>query len=224
MTGYKLTTQDACSRHGGCRWGPGVTHKASGEGPLCAAGWIHFYSDPLLAALMDPIHGDYGAEAKLWLCEASGSLNIEQDKSGATVLMTVREVALPAVTVEQRVRFGILCALEVCDEPGWRSWADAWLSGRDRSEAAARAAAWSAWSAARAAQSAEWSAWSAAWSAQAAEAAARAAEAAARAAARSAEWSAAWSARAEWSASSSDVAAKVDLALLARRACEVDLL
>jgi len=41
---------------------------------------------------------------------------------------------------EQWTRFGILCALAVYREPGYMAWAEAWLSGADRSPESAQAA------------------------------------------------------------------------------------
>ena len=74
----------------------------------------------------------------------------------------------------------IRCALEVCNKPGFVKWAQAWLSGADRS--AARAAAYAADAAAYAAARAAYAA--AAYAADAAAvAAARAAAFAAYAAA-----------------------------------------
>jgi hypothetical protein len=49
-------------------------------------------------------------------------------------------VELPKVSQTQCVAFGILCALEVCISPSFVSWANKWLSGVDRSKAAAYAA------------------------------------------------------------------------------------
>lgn len=43
----------------------------------------------------------------------------------------------PATTDEQRVKFAILCAMEVCDDLSWRQWAEKWLSGEDRSQRSA---------------------------------------------------------------------------------------
>ena len=57
----------------------------------------------------------------------------EIEDYGCTRLKTIRILPTPEITTEQRVRFGILCALEVCTEPGFVSWARRWLSGEDRS-------------------------------------------------------------------------------------------
>ena len=44
-------------------------------------------------------------------------------------------------SLEQQVLAGIVAAREVYREPGWLRWADAWIAGRDRTAAAAEAAA-----------------------------------------------------------------------------------
>ena len=164
---YKLT--DSCGKtRGGTQWGPGVSHSGTGEGGLCGPGWIHAYEHPLVAVLMNPIHADFN-NPRLWEAEGEVGLRDGQLKCGCKTLTTVREIPLPAVTTEMFVRLAILCAKEVCACRAWNAWADRWLSGEDRSEAAARAAAEAAW--ARAAQAAE------AWAARAAQAAAQAAEA-----------------------------------------------
>jgi hypothetical protein len=94
--------------------------------------------------LLNPIHADY-EDPILWECEGEVALRDGQLKCGCVELTTVRQVELPVVTTEQRVKFGILCALEVCQEPGFVEWANKWLNGEDRTEAAAaRAAAWAA--------------------------------------------------------------------------------
>ena len=57
-------------------------------------------------------------------------------------LSTVHAIpAEPVVSLEHRIAFGILCASKACSDPAWTVWADRWLSGEDRSEAAAWTAA-----------------------------------------------------------------------------------
>jgi hypothetical protein len=129
---------------------------------------------------MNPIHANF-KNPRLWEAEGEVGLRDGQLKCGCKALTTVREIPLPAVTTEMRVRFAIMCAQEVCACPSWNAWADKWLSGEDRSEAAAGAAAAAAYAAraARAARAAEAAAAAAARSAYAAQAAAEAARAAA---------------------------------------------
>ena len=178
ITLYKLT--DSCGKtRNDTQWGPGVSHSGTGEGELCGPGWIHAYEHPLIAVLLNPIHANF-QNPRLW--EAAGEVGLRdgQLKCGCKTLTTVREIPLPAITTEMRVRFGILCAKEVCAVLSWNAWADKWLSGEDRTQAARARAARTAWAAAKAAKAA-------------AREAARAAEAAYRSA-RAAAWAAAWSA------------------------------
>ena len=143
---YKLTDENGQTRNR-TQWGPGVSHSGTGEGKLCGPGWIHYYDDPLLAVLMNPVHADF-ENPKLWEATAGGEVKSDNGlKFGCRTLTTIREIPLPEITVEQRVRFAILCAMEVCKLPEFAKWADNWLSGKDRSKE-------SAWSAAESARSA----------------------------------------------------------------------
>src|SRR3990172_6972281 len=137
MRAWKLTDINA-STHGGTQWGPGVRHTAPGTGPLCTAGWVHYYRDPLLAVLLNPVGANFTAP-RLWEGEAEAPfLHDGWLKSGCGAFTTVQEIPVPVVTTEQRVQFGIFCALEVSGDAGFRAWAEGWLEGRDRSERAAR--------------------------------------------------------------------------------------
>ena len=151
---YKLTDQDGYTRRqfsNACLWGPGISHSGTGEGDLCGPGYIHAYTSPLLAVLLNPIHADF-AEPRLW--EAEGEV-VKSDnglKVGVVTLTTVRELPLPVVTTEQLVRFAILCTKAVCSDPTWNARADNRLTGADRAGATASAAAWEARAAAEAAK------------------------------------------------------------------------
>lgn len=149
---YKLTDQNMQTR-GKYQWTLGEERTASGNGGLCGPGWLHFYTDPLLAVLLNPIHANI-SEPRLF--EAEGDVGEDDHglKVGCRRATLVREIQLPVVTKKQHVRFAILCAQLVCSDPSWNSWAEKWLSGKDRSAEAARAAAW-----------AESATWSAAWAA-----------------------------------------------------------
>ena len=172
-TWYKLTDKDGYTRKGKeneCLWGENITHIATGKGSLlCSRDLIHVYRNPLIASFMNPSHADF-KNPLLWECEAKGDCNHDgQLKSGFKIVTTIRRIDLPVITLEQRIRISIYCALKQYSAPSFVKWANAWLDGSDRS---ARAA-WAAREAAAAAQAA---------CAEAAEAAARAAAAAARAA------------------------------------------
>ena len=153
------------------KWGPGVTHTAPGAGALCTEGWLHAYLSPELATLLNPIHAAF-KDPVLWEAEGEIGARDGQLKVGSAALTTVRTVEVPVFTMEQRVKFAILCAKAVYHDPDFVAWADAWLGGADRSYKAEAAAAWAeaaAWAAAEAVAAAAaeevaaWAARSAAW-------------------------------------------------------------
>lgn len=165
----KLTDENN-ETYGGTRWVPGEWREDTGEGDLCGPGWLHYYDDPLLAELHNPIHAKI-ASPLFWRCEVGGeTLRDGQVKAGATRLRIVERIERPIVTIPQRVRYAIYCAQAVGGGGDvWDRWAAAWLSGEDRSAAAAvRTAAWAqaaalpAKEAAQAAAHAEKAAWQAA--------------------------------------------------------------
>ena len=138
MKAYKLTDENNRTRNN-TQWGENVTHEAMGNGKkLCTDGWIHFYEDPLVAMMMNPIHASF-KNPHLWEAEAEGEMLREATKSGCKKLTTLKQIPLPEITLTQRVAFGILCALEVCEDESFRGWAKKWLSGKDRSACAAYA-------------------------------------------------------------------------------------
>jgi hypothetical protein len=137
-TVYKLTDQNG-QTYRQTQWGPGVTHTAPGAGNLCTSGWIHAYTDPVLALLLNPIHSNFDPP-RLWEAEGEVGTTDRGLQVGCTTLTTVRELRVPTITTEQRVTFGILAARCVCKDRRWCQWAARWLDGTDRSPAAARAA------------------------------------------------------------------------------------
>jgi len=183
MIVYKLTDQDGYTRRaqsGETRWRAGERHTLPEcDNPeLCQPGVYHSYRTPYEAALYNPVHANL-KNPLLWECETEQIILDDGTKLGTFDLRPMRQCALPELTVEQRVKIAMRLALDVYNEPSFVAWAEAWLDGTDRSEAAAgaaaRAAAW-------AARAAAWAAWAAAW--------------AAGAAARAAAWAAAGAARA----------------------------
>jgi len=136
---YKLTEKNGRTK-GDTQWGKNVSHTAKGKGKvLCSNGFIHYYTHPLLAVLLNPIHADF-TYPKLWEAEASGKIINEALKSGCKTLMTIKKIPLPEISRVQRIAFGILCGKEVCKGKAWNKWADKWLSGEDRSNESASAA------------------------------------------------------------------------------------
>ena len=179
MLVYKLT-DSALRTHGSTfQWELNVPREISKEDhttSLCSPGFFHWYRDPLLAIFHDPIHGKFGPSARLFEAEAEGVILEEgQMKGGSTKLTLLREIPLPQVTLEQRIKYGILCAMEVTTDEAWKLWATKWLSGEDRTVESARKAVEAAGARAgvqaalgvvvRAAQAARAAAWAAAWAA-----------------------------------------------------------
>jgi hypothetical protein len=159
---YKITNSEDQTRSM-CQWGEGVTVKTSGIGGMCGKGFTHWYTDPRLAVIFNPIHGNFNLEtAHLW--EGEGEI-IETDglKVGCIEATTIKRVDFPIISTEQKVKFAILCALEVYNEEKFVRWAHNWLDNIDRTEATARLVAeegWAVW--------AVWAVWATVWAAKAA--------------------------------------------------------
>ena len=134
QTLYKLTNENGCT-FGCTRWGPGIKNVATGDQrqDLYSDGWIHAYESPLLAVLMNPLHAAF-QNPKLW--EARGVIGKREGQlqCGCRTVTTIRELPLPAVTEEQRIRFAIYCALAVSTNEYFITWAHNWLNGVGRSE------------------------------------------------------------------------------------------
>lgn len=193
---YKLTDENL-KTYNDTNWSANDWKTTSGKGALCSPGWLHCYTDPILAAFLNPIYGNFTAP-RLLKVEVAGECKTDRGlKEGWTRMRTIKEIPLPKVTTEQRVKFGILCALAVYQKPEFQVWAKNWLGLEDQTQESAAEAA---------ARAAEAATWAAARAAAAAEAAARAAWAAAVAA---------WAARLASSASM-----KLNLKKIARKAME----
>src|SRR3990167_10467990 len=150
MKYYKLTDENGRT-YNDTQWGEGVTHTTTVTGKhLCTDQVIHVYKSALLAAFLNPIHANF-TRPRLWECECSRPLANDGTKLGVKSCTTLREIPLPVVTTEQRVRFAILCALKVYHAKEYVLWADGWLTGKDRARKAADAAADAAYAAAYAA-------------------------------------------------------------------------
>lgn len=210
---YKLTTQDNMTQNN-TLWGPGVTHaaKESGGG-LCSGSWIHAYSHPLVAIIMNPNHANI-KNPKLWLASGNPGCHGGQLKLGCKTLTTVRELSLPKISTEHLIVFAIDLSLRVFDDIVFALWANAWKSGTDRSCAAARAAraaAYASADSARAARAAEYATYAAYSATCATYAAADAAYSAAHASADAAEYAEYAAAHAAHAANAADAAADFDL-------------
>jgi len=136
---------------GGTTWGENVTHAArNGKMELCSDTVIHFYSDPILAALMNPAHGNFFSPiARRFV--PHGKIISDGTKSACQAGTTFETVELPTIPIEVKIHFAILCALAVYKEGSFVTWAHNWLNGTDRTKAAASYAADAALAAALAA-------------------------------------------------------------------------
>ena len=106
---YKLTDNVGQTKDN-TQWGNNVSHTAKGDGKvLCSDGFIHYYTHPLLAVLLNPIHAKFESP-RLWEAEASGKILDEPLKSGCKTLTTIKEIPLPEISRVQRIVFGF-CVL-----------------------------------------------------------------------------------------------------------------
>ena len=137
---YKLTDQNFRTRDG-YQWELNRWQETSGEGGLCSDGWLHFYTHPLLAVLLNPVHADI-KNPRLFKVEVSGKFKDDNGlKVGYTKAKLIKELKLPEISLTQKIAFGILCTLEIYKEETYVKWAKNWLAGKDRSSSAATWAA-----------------------------------------------------------------------------------
>jgi hypothetical protein len=147
---YKLTDENLTTQNN-TLWVINEWKETDGiQQSLCNSSWLHAYEDPYVAAFMYVIHVYY-SNPRFFKAEGNGKFLSDGTKCGVTKLRLLEEIPLPTITTEQRVKIAILCALEVCHEASFVTWANNWLSGKDRSEDAAAAYADAAYNAARAA-------------------------------------------------------------------------
>ena len=176
------------------QWGKNVSHSATGSATkLCSDGFIHAYRNKWIAVFLNPLYRHF-KEPLLW--EARGKVVLENGdlKCGCKTLTTIKQYPLPYLSMEERVKIAIYCALSIYKKESFVAWAKNWLNGTDRSYKSARTASNATFGAADAAANAAAAAAyaaadAAAYAAEAAEAAAfAAAYAAANAAAANADF------------------------------------
>ena len=137
----KLTNQNMRT-HNGFQWELGKKEviKTKG-GELCSDSFFHCYEHPLLAVLLNSMHANI-KNPRLFLIEVGGE-NKEDNglKCGFKEMTLIEEIKLPEISINQKIAFGILCALEVYKEESFVKWANNWLNNVDRSKTSANAAA-----------------------------------------------------------------------------------
>ena len=155
MIRYKLTDQ-GMQTYGGTQWvlgEPKAVPEADRSNKMCSPGALHYYTSPEQAVLFNPIHADIPSP-RLFRVEIDREVDCDGLKGCCHSMTLLEELPLPVITTEQRAAFAIRCALEVYTDPAFVRWAEAWLSGEDRSTAAAHAAAYAAGAAYAAARAA----------------------------------------------------------------------
>jgi hypothetical protein len=139
----KLVTQSMKTRLGESNetdWATPEWHEATGTGnEPCSDAFIHYYHHPLIAVFLNPIHAAI-PDPRLIAIEIDREAGTDGLKGWCKRARMVRELAVPQLTLAQRVRAAIYIAQVDCDIPAWRRWADDWLCGKDRSHVAAEAA------------------------------------------------------------------------------------
>ena len=135
---YKLTDEHN-QTYDNTQWGENITHNGTGIGTLCSKAYIHAYVDPILAVMMNPVHGKF-KNPNMW--EAEGEISVNDGlKVGCISLTTLRRIPLPKVTITQQVAFSILSVLTVFKDSNYIQWANNWLLDKDRTSASAADAA-----------------------------------------------------------------------------------
>jgi hypothetical protein len=186
-TCYKLTDAKM-QTYNAFQWTLNEWRTASGKGILCGPGWLHGYSDPLVALLHNPMHANI-AHPRLFRAEWRGRIQDNHGlKFGVTAMRLAEELPVPDITNYHRRAYAIRCAIAVLpawavhaeQQTIWKAWAKNWIAGAD-SDASARNAAAAANAAANAttayAEATAYAAYAATYAASKAYASANAADA-----------------------------------------------
>ena len=139
---YKLLSQEMTSRNN-TKWEIGKAIEISKDFPgntLCSNQLLHCYASPEIAVFMNPAHANI-SEPRLFRIRCSKILADDGTKQGCKKQTLLKELPLPEISIEQRIKIAILCATEVYKEPNFLVWTENWNTGKDRTAAAANAAA-----------------------------------------------------------------------------------
>jgi hypothetical protein len=145
---YKLLSKEMTS-HNDTKWELNVPISIEKPGKeMCTDQVLHCYNHPLLAVFLKPIHTNI-KEPCLFEIVVDEIVNSDGLKFASKSQTLINEIPLPEISTEQRIAISIKIAKTVYKDEKWNEWADKWLSGEDRSSAAALAAARAAIAAAR---------------------------------------------------------------------------
>ena len=140
MKYYKLLSQKMTS-HKDTKWEKNVPISISKPGnEMCSDQVLHCYNHPLLAAFLNPIHGDIH-NPRLFLISVDKIVNTDGLKFASKSQTILEEMPYPDISTEKRIEIAIRIAKTVYKDEKWNEWADRWLSGTDRSGDSANIAA-----------------------------------------------------------------------------------
>ena len=141
MIAYKLLDQELRSNNGQFQWEMGKEYTIEKPGnEMCSDEVFHCYNHPALAVLFNVLHADI-QNPRLFEIEVPEFVNDDKLKYASKSQKLIKEIDLPVISINQRIEFAIKVAKIVCKDEAWNAWADKWLSGEDRSEESANAAA-----------------------------------------------------------------------------------
>ena len=133
MKYYKLLTQEMIS-HSYTTWEIGESITIAKKGVrMCSDQVLHCYNHPALAVIFNAIHADI-FNPKLFEISVDKIVNTDGLKFASKSQTLIKEISLPEITLEEKIEFAIKVAKLVYKDELWNSWADAWLSGEDRSK------------------------------------------------------------------------------------------
>lgn len=109
---FKLTDQNHTTMNN-TQWAPNKTHETDGDTPYLANNsWLHFYTSPITAVLLNPVHGKF-QNPILWQAKAEGTILLDKDiKGGCTKLTTIQIIPTPNISDQQRVEFAARLTLQ----------------------------------------------------------------------------------------------------------------
>lgn len=128
---YLVTDQDNKTWRD-IQWGENVTHDEENSN-------YHFevYNSPQVACYMYPCYEGI-KNPKIWLCTTGDNLSREDGfRTRFAKITTIKEFPISLPTIEQRITFGILCAMSLVLNPLFRNWALSYLLREDQTQATA---------------------------------------------------------------------------------------
>jgi len=128
---YLITDQDNKTWRD-IQWGENVTHEEENSN-------YHFvvYNSPQTACYMYPCY-EGTKNPKLWTATGEHLAVAEGFRSKCAKLTTLNEFPITLPTNEQRINFGILCAVNVAQSPQFMEWSLKYLRGEDQTKESAQ--------------------------------------------------------------------------------------